>query len=122
MQPGHVSRKQEPQFQRDSIDESCGVCSERCWELFCKVPDRLRGITDQIWEVQRCQNCGLGVTFPLPREEDLLGIYPSEYWGDVRRTVDEYCSGELLRTRSWRKETEKYGSSNSLYRGAGSWM
>ena len=87
--------------------EACRVCSERCWELFCKVPDRLRGITDRIWEVQRCQNCGLGVTFPLPREADLLDIYPSGYWGDVRRTVDEYCSGELLRTRSWRKETEK---------------
>ena len=87
--------------------EPCQVCANQRWELFCEVPDRLRGVTDWIWEVQRCLSCGLGVTSPLPRESDLLEIYPSGYWGDVRRTVDEFCSGELQGSRSWRKETEK---------------
>ena len=87
--------------------DPCPICRAPDWEHFCAVPDRLREIVDQSWEILRCRSCGFGRTEPSPGEKDLMAYYPPGYWGDVVKTLEEFQSGQLLRARSWRQEAEK---------------
>ena len=85
----------------------CPICRSLEWEHFCAVPDRLRKIVDQSWEILRCRSCGLGRTEPAPGEKDLMAYYPPGYWGDVVKTLERFQSGQLVSARSWRQEAEK---------------
>ncbi len=87
--------------------DPCPICRAPDWEHFCSVPDRLRKIADQKWEIVRCRSCGLGRTEPSPDENDLMAYYPPGYWGDVVKTLDRFQSGRLVSARSWRQEAEK---------------
>ena len=87
--------------------DPCPICRGLGWDHFCSVPDRLRKITDQSWEIYRCRSCGFGRTEPAPGEQDLMAFYPPGYWGDVVRTVEQFRSGQLVSARSWRQEAEK---------------
>jgi SAM-dependent methyltransferase len=86
---------------------SCLVCGNDDDELFCTAVDRVRRLAEPVWQIRRCVQCGFGWTFPIPSEEDTRAFYPSNYLGDVERTLDDYLSGRLRGTRSWRGSTEK---------------
>ncbi len=75
--------------------------------MFCCAADRLAPRPGERWKIIRCRSCGFGWTFPPLAPEEIPAHYPPEYAGDVARTLDEYFSGQLARTRSWRGETEK---------------
>jgi len=62
---------------------------------------------DEQWQILRCKECGFGWTYPVPSVDQLRSYYPPGYIGDVGKTLEEYLSGKLLRTRSWRSETSK---------------
>jgi len=86
---------------------SCSICGRSDIEHFCSVHDRLLGNTAQVWRILRCRHCGFGWTFPPLAENGISGYYPSAYLGEVRRTLEEFLSGRLARTRSWRGEVAK---------------
>lgn len=88
-------------------DCSCLACSSRDCEHFCRAFDRYYGDPATSWEIVRCRSCGFGWTSPSLPEEEILGYYPDWYMGDTRRTIQEYQSGQLARSRSWRIEVEK---------------
>jgi len=46
-------------------------------------------------------------TEPALRDEEIKQHYPPNYLGDTERTLDEFLSGRLQRSRSWKKEAEK---------------
>ncbi|MFQ5928767.1 MAG: class I SAM-dependent methyltransferase [Acidobacteriota bacterium] len=85
----------------------CPVCSCHDCELFTTAFDRVLDRPEETWEIRRCHGCGFGWTTPLLTEEEIKRHYPPTYLGDTARTVDEFLSGKLQRSRSWRKETEK---------------
>ncbi|MEE8585462.1 MAG: class I SAM-dependent methyltransferase [Acidobacteriota bacterium] len=87
--------------------DKCPVCSSIQSEQFCRAFDRYYGSPDQTWEIVRCRGCGFGWTYPPLPEGEILGCYPDWYMGDTRRTIEEFKSGKLARSRSWRVEVEK---------------
>lgn len=55
----------------------------------------------------RCPECRGGWTSPPLPEEAIASYYPESYLGNTEKTIEEFRSGNLQRSRSWRKETEK---------------
>jgi SAM-dependent methyltransferase len=51
--------------------------------------------------------CGFGWTSPQLAEREVAAHYAPDYLGETPRAIEEFLSGKLARTRSWRKETEK---------------
>ena len=89
------------------MKDQCPVCACPNWKLFTTSFDRLFNRPERMWEVRRCEDCGLGWTsLPLP-EEELVHHYPPAYLGDTAHTIEAFLSGTLQRSRSWRRETEK---------------
>jgi SAM-dependent methyltransferase len=86
---------------------ACLVCGRDDAEFFCTAVDRVRKLADPVWHIRRCTRCGFGWTFPTPSEEETAAFYPPDYLGDVERTLDDFLSGRLRGTRSWRGSTEK---------------
>lgn len=86
---------------------ACLVCGNDDDALFCTAVDRVRRLAKPVWQIRRCAQCGFGWTFPIPSEEDTRAFYPADYLGDVERTLDDFLSGRLRGTRSWRGSTEK---------------
>ena len=86
---------------------TCPVCRHTRVELFCRAFDRVQGHPEKLWDILRCLNCGLGWTSPQLTEREVAAFYASDYLGETSRAVAEFLSGKLVRTRSWRKETEK---------------
>ncbi len=86
---------------------SCPVCGGDESSLFCTAIDRVRKQTSPVWRIERCALCGFGWTSPTPTAEETAGFYPPDYFGNIERTLDDYLSGRLLGTRSWRGCTEK---------------
>lgn len=85
----------------------CPVCSSRQGELFTSAFDRVLNRPEQTWRIHRCLDCGFGWTEPALRDEEIKQHYPPNYLGDTERTLDEFLSGRLQRSRSWKKEAEK---------------
>jgi 2-polyprenyl-3-methyl-5-hydroxy-6-metoxy-1,4-benzoquinol methylase len=85
----------------------CPVCASPSIELFCTAVDRVLRRTDRIWEIIRCRECGFGWTWPPLQEPDIAPYYPETYLGDTRNAVDQFLSGRLIKTRSWRDQSEK---------------
>jgi SAM-dependent methyltransferase len=86
---------------------SCQVCHSANPEHFCAVFDRVLQRPEELWEVLRCKECGFGWTAPPLAEDEIAGYYPPVYLGNTGQALDEFFSGQLTRSRSWRKETEK---------------
>jgi SAM-dependent methyltransferase len=87
--------------------ETCPICGAGGPQLFCPAVDRLRSDSGAPWRILRCAECGFGWTEPLLREEEVAGLYPPAYLGEIERRIEEYLSGSLQKSRSWREETEK---------------
>lgn len=85
----------------------CLVCGGDERELFCGAFDRILRQPEETWQIVRCRTCGFGWTEPLLNEEELGAYYPRSYLGEVERRIDEYLSGSLQHSRSWRGEVEK---------------
>ena len=85
----------------------CLICRGDERELFCTAVDRVLERPGETWQVIRCRNCGFGWTEPLLGDDELGAYYPSRYLGEVERRIDDYLSGSLQRSRSWRGEVEK---------------
>lgn len=85
----------------------CIACHSNDSELFSFAFDRLQIKPGARYSVFRCRHCGLGWTLPRPEEEDLPEYYPPSYLGDTQKIIDEYESGSLEGTSSWRMEEEK---------------
>lgn len=86
---------------------TCLACGNDDSDLFCTAVDRFRGLAEPVWRIERCTRCGFGWTAPTPSEEETAAFYPSNYFGDVKQTLEDYLSGRLSGTRSWRGSTEK---------------
>jgi len=86
---------------------ACPVCGNAESRLFCTAIDRVRRRTEPVWKIERCPRCGFGWTSPTPSAEETAAFYPADYFGDIQRTLDDYLSGRLRGTRSWRGSTEK---------------
>lgn len=85
-------------------DTVCYVCGRARAADFCMARDRLGGGQ---WRILRCPDCGFGWTFPPLPEDQIARHYPPVYLGDTRKTLDDYASGKLMRSRSWRGELVK---------------
>ena len=85
----------------------CPVCSSSRGKYFTSAFDRVLNRPEQMWTIHRCLDCGFGWTEPALRDEEIKQHYPSTYLGDTRRTLDEFLSGRLQQSRSWKKEVEK---------------
>lgn len=88
-------------------DKTCLACGSPEVEDYCSVPDRLRRRFEETWRIRRCRRCGFGWTAPMPAPEELPSLYPPGYLGDTEGMLDDFLSGRLQRTRSWRGEMEK---------------
>ena len=89
------------------MKDQCPVCACPNWKLFTTSFDRLFNRLERMWEVRRCEGCGLGWTSPPLPEEELVHHYPPAYLGDTAHTIEAFLAGTLQRSRSWRRETEK---------------
>ena len=85
----------------------CPVCSSSRAELFTSAFDRVLNRPEQIWRIHRCLDCGFGWTETALSDEEIKQHYPPTYLGDTQRTLDEFLSGRLQQSRSWKKEVEK---------------
>jgi SAM-dependent methyltransferase len=85
----------------------CLVCLRSDIEDLCIAVDRVRRPPGEIWHIKRCRGCGFGWTSPMPAPEELSFYYPPDYLGDTQKALEEFRSGQLQRSRSWRGEIEK---------------
>jgi SAM-dependent methyltransferase len=83
---------------------SCYVCGSRNTGDFCAARDRHGS---GIWQIERCRDCSFGWTSPALAEDRIASYYPTAYLGDTRKTLDDFFSGRLAHSRSWRGELEK---------------
>jgi 2-polyprenyl-3-methyl-5-hydroxy-6-metoxy-1,4-benzoquinol methylase len=91
----------------DTLLETCVVCHASNAENFCAVHDRLLETDREIWQIRRCRDCGFGWTLPHSKPESFSRHYPDGYYGETEKTIEEFLSGKLARTRSWRGEMGK---------------
>src|SRR5262245_32210590 len=92
---------------REASMYACPICSDTRVELFCRVFDRLQRRREKLWDILRCLSCGFGWTSPQLAQQEVAAYYAPDYLGETARAIEEFRSGKLVRTRSWRKETEK---------------
>ncbi len=83
---------------------TCIVCGSRNTSGFCTARDRHGSGT---WRIERCRDCGFGWTSPALAEDLIASYYPTAYLGDTRKTLDDFFSGRLAHSRSWRGELAK---------------
>ncbi len=95
------------QKHRTAPQADCPVCSSSNVELFCTAYDRVLQMTSERWQILRCTACGFGWTFPPLPVERIPSYYPPTYLGDIEKSLEEYLSGNLQGSRSWRGEIEK---------------
>jgi ubiquinone/menaquinone biosynthesis C-methylase UbiE len=86
---------------------ACPVCRSQSLELFCRAIDRILPGADRVWNIIRCGECGFGWTSPPLPESEIASHYPPTYLGDTRNAIEQFLSGRLVETRSWRDQTEK---------------
>ncbi len=97
----------ESQNNASGAPPSCQICGSADVELFCTSTDRVLMRQDPVWRIERCRACGFGWTSPPLPEDRIASFYPATYLGNTVRALDEFSSGKLLRSRSWRGEVEK---------------
>lgn len=85
---------------------TCPVCGSDAIGVLCNAEDRLIK-RDTTWRILRCRQCRFGWTDPPVPEEAISAYYPPTYLGDYESTVEDFKSGVLVDSRSWRKESEK---------------
>ena len=73
-------------------DKLCELCGVRLRPRFLAVPDP---ISLERFDVLECPGCGLGATYPKPR--DLSPYYGRRYYGDRHWITTAYCSWRRLR-------------------------
>jgi SAM-dependent methyltransferase len=86
---------------------SCLVCGSHESCFLTQAYDRLEVVPGAVYEVFKCSNCRFAWTEPTLTEEVLADYYPSTYLGNTERIIEEFLSGSLVGTSSWRMETEK---------------
>jgi SAM-dependent methyltransferase len=59
---------------------ACPICSGDRASVLLRQTDRLYGTTDKLFDVVRCQQCGLLRLDPWPSPEELRRYYPEAYW------------------------------------------
>jgi 2-polyprenyl-3-methyl-5-hydroxy-6-metoxy-1,4-benzoquinol methylase len=67
----------------------CPLCSFDEYKTVFSRPDHTHGVTDEIFNVVKCQRCGLVFINPRPTEEEISNYYPAEFY-------DTEISPELL--------------------------
>jgi SAM-dependent methyltransferase len=85
----------------------CPLCGSSRTRIFCQAFDRVRRTPQETWEILQCLDCRFGWTYPPLEEGTINRYYPPTYLGDTARMIREFQAGELQKSRSWRKETEK---------------
>ena len=71
----------------------------------------------ETWQIKRCTSCGYGWTDPVLPAEALRAHYPDSYHGDTAAMLDDFLSGKLVASRSWRGEVEKVRVVQSFVKG-----
>ncbi|MEE8585482.1 MAG: class I SAM-dependent methyltransferase [Acidobacteriota bacterium] len=87
--------------------KSCPLCSHSDSRPLYRTRDRSASLGPCDWLIRRCPLCRVGWTDPPPSSEQIRLAYPDGYLGDTAKTVDEFLSGRLQRSRSWKNELEK---------------
>ena len=87
--------------------ETCPLCSHSDSRPLYRTRDRSASALPSHWLIRRCPHCGVGWTDPPPTNEQIRQAYTGGYLGDTAKTVDEFLSGKLQRSRSWKNELEK---------------
>ncbi len=87
--------------------EACPLCSQPDSRPLCRTRDRSAPAAPSDWLIRRCLHCGLGWTDPPPSNEQIRQAYSGGYLGDAAKTMEEFFSGKLQRSRSWKNELEK---------------
>ncbi len=85
---------------------TCSVCGSEAVGVLCSAEDRLIK-RETSWRVLRCRDCQFGWTDPPLPEHTIASYYPPTYLGDYESTVNDFKTGVLPGSRSWRKEKEK---------------
>lgn len=85
----------------------CPACAQSDWELYTIGHDRMLDRPEIPWKVYRCRGCGLGRTHPMLTQQEVKPHYPPTYLGDTLKTVEEFLSGKLQGSRSWKNELDK---------------
>ncbi len=85
----------------------CQVCGGADVGLFCTAIDRVLMQRSPLWRIERCRACGFGWTSPALPVDRIASFYPPAYLGDTTCALDEFFSGKLMHSRSWRGEVEK---------------
>ncbi len=104
--PGNLESQVRPD-QDGILHTVCQVCQSTEVEAFCTAVDRVRMLREPVWRIERCGKCGFGWTSPALPEEKIASFYPAAYLGDTVRALNDFFSGVLARSRSWRGEMEK---------------
>jgi SAM-dependent methyltransferase len=86
---------------------NCLVCGSAEIEHFCTAFDRFLNRPQPVWNIMRCRGCGFGWTSPPLPEAEIPSHYPATYLGNTTRAIEEYLTGKIASSRSWRGETEK---------------
>ena len=85
----------------------CPICFSPDWKFFANTFDRILTRSQEQWQIRRCSACEFGWTVPSLDEERLAPYYSDSYLGDTAKTIREFSSGILQKSRSWRREVEK---------------
>lgn len=58
---------------------NCDFCGSDRYRKVCEQTDIIHGVTDQVFTVVKCENCGLHYTNPRPSRGDIGRFYSSNY-------------------------------------------
>lgn len=83
-------------------DASCPMCGALPAALVLRAPDRLRPGSPELYEVRRCDACGLAYTNPRPTPQAIGRFYPGSYSGGDRSGIVDRLEG-LYRARQQRE-------------------
>lgn len=80
--------------QDDRLEDCvCPLCGTGAAHVVCRASDRLNRGDPVLYQVARCDACGLAYTRPRPTFEAMAAFYPSSYSGGGRRGLLDRAEG-----------------------------
>lgn len=77
--------------------KSCPVCSETSFSLFLNLKDHM--VSQEMFTIVRCDNCGFHFTNPIPNEENIGKYYQSEAYVSHSSTQKGFVNAVYNRVR-----------------------
>lgn len=75
------------------VDVNCPICASTQSNVLFSVKDYQHQVSQQVFFLKKCKNCGVGFVSPRPKEDDISAFYSDEfYWSheglDAVQTAD----------------------------------